>query len=438
MATDYMEKEFLDKEGLKKVFELIREEYSSKDDVNENIIAMDVETIESIYCSSCGCEEEVELPNNEIWYKTSDNKPIYLGIWVGPGYSLKKTINSLDEVISNEYDPEDDCCKIKFNKDIIMIPNDLIYNQPTLCEIIHLPSTIESIGSSFLNGCSGLQSLDLSGLNNVKSIGSDFLYQCTSLTSLDFSSLNNVESIGDAFLRNCSGLQAIDLLPLSNVESIGNNFLSYCSDLKSFDLSPLSKVTSIGDYFLCECYNLSSLDLSPLSKVTNIGGGFLSRCSGLTSLDLSPLSKVTNIESAFLASCKGLQTIDLSPLSKVTSIDEEFLENCSGLQSLNLSSLSGVTSIGDYFLSGCLGLTSIDLSPLSNVTWIGMLFLSNCSNLKTFIIDHPEGLITLPLEKSYITPDEIYVNDELLTQYQQAVSKWSSKFKPLSEYQGLK
>ena len=77
MAIDYTEKQFLDKEGLKKVFELIRDEYSSKDSFNENIIAMDDETIESIYCESCGCKENKEYDFNGHEYVDMGDA----GIW---------------------------------------------------------------------------------------------------------------------------------------------------------------------------------------------------------------------------------------------------------------------------------------------------------------------------------------------------------------------
>ena len=319
MAVDYNEKQYLDKEGLKKVFEIIK-------DSDKKVNSLTNEEIDALW----GEVTEIKLPDNEIWYKTTDNEPVELTTTDGFGVNF----------ISNEYDETDGYCKIKFDGEVTTIPgtsleDGFMTQSTTLTEISHLPSTIESIGDQFLTYCTGLTSVNLSGLRNVT--------------------------------------------------SIGNDFLSECSGLQTLELSPLSKVTSIGDYFL-------------------------SSCSGLTSLDLSPLTGVTSIENYFLWKCSDIQTINLSGLSNVESIGNAFLTYCSGIQTINLS-------------------------PLSKVTSIGYGFLLQCTSLKTFIIDHPEGVITLPLEKSDTTPDEIYVNDGLLSQYQEAVSKWSHKFKPLSEYQ---
>ena len=72
MAIDYTEKQFLDKEGLKKVFELIKDEYSLKEGINEKIIPMDDETIESIYEKACPCvmshqTVDLGLPSGLLW-----------------------------------------------------------------------------------------------------------------------------------------------------------------------------------------------------------------------------------------------------------------------------------------------------------------------------------------------------------------------------------
>ncbi len=140
-------------------------------------------------------------------------------------------------------------------------------------------------------------------------IGDDFLYGCSGLTSLDLSGLSNVTKIGKKFLFRCNGLTSLDLSGLSNVTKIGKKFLSACPNLRKLDLSPLSKVTEIEEDFLFMCIRLTDLDLSGLSNVTKIGGGFLSRCGKLTDLDLSPLSNVTRIGDNSLSDCRGLTSI---------------------------------------------------------------------------------------------------------------------------------
>eukprot|EP00760_Papus_ankaliazontas_P036637 PhM_4_TR8363/c5_g3_i6/m.14643 len=62
------------------------------------------------------------------------------------------------------------------------------------------------IEADFLNGFSGLISLDLSPLTNVTDFGCNFLKGCSGLTSLNLSGLANVSAIQRGFLRGCSGL----------------------------------------------------------------------------------------------------------------------------------------------------------------------------------------------------------------------------------------
>jgi hypothetical protein len=163
-----------------------------------------------------------------------------------------------------------------------------------------------SIGDYFLSGCTGLTSIDLSGLSGVSSIGNYFLNDCVELTSLDLSGLSGVSSIGANFPNNCKKLTSLDLSGLSGVSSIGSGFLNDCSGLTSIDLSPLSNISSIGSNFLKGCFGLTSIDLSPLSNLSSIGNGFLYSCFGLTSIDLSPLSNISSIGNEFLRQCTHL------------------------------------------------------------------------------------------------------------------------------------
>ncbi|MBX9805288.1 MAG: leucine-rich repeat domain-containing protein [Alphaproteobacteria bacterium] len=171
------------------------------------------------------------------------------------------------------------------------------------------------IGNEFLHECTGLTSLDTSGLRNVKSIGDTFLGRCLNLTSLDTTGLQNLESIEKGFLRNCPNLTSLDTRGLQNVKSIGDEFLMQCTGLTSLDTSGLQKVESIGNDFLLSCSNLTSLNMSKLQKVESIGWQFLMGCTGLTSLDMSKLQKVESIGDVFLYGCTGLD-VDPKQLRK--------------------------------------------------------------------------------------------------------------------------
>lgn len=47
--------------------------------------------------------------------------------------------------------------------------------------------------------------------NNITSIRNSFLHGCSGLTSVDLSSLSNITSIGNYFLHNCSGLTTLKM-----------------------------------------------------------------------------------------------------------------------------------------------------------------------------------------------------------------------------------
>jgi len=145
-------------------------------------------------------------------------------------------------------------------------------------------SKLESIGNSFMSGCSSLTSIDLSPLSNLQSIGNNFISGCLGLTSIDLSGLSNLQSIEDNFMSGCSSLTIINLSGLSNLQSIGNNFISGCSGLTIINLSGLSNLKSIGDYFMYYSLGLTEINLSQLSNLQSIGNNFMTSCSRLETI----------------------------------------------------------------------------------------------------------------------------------------------------------
>lgn len=246
---------------------------------------------------------------------------------------------------------------------------------------IHAPN-VKSILSSFLEGCTGLTSVDLSSVTKVERIGDGFLSGCTSLTSLDLSSLTKVERIRDDFLKGCTSLTSLDFRSLTEVKNIGNNFLKECTSLTSLDLSSLTKVESIGYDFLTTCQGLKILKLPVFSNLKTIYANFLNGCDGLTTLDLSGFTPIKEIGNNFLAGCMGLATLDLGSFSNVELIGDGFLFNCPGLKTLNNINFSKVKVIGGDFLFECNSLTEIDLMSLPDDVFIRGNLLDNFRRLK--------------------------------------------------------
>ena len=168
---------------------------------------------------------------------------------------------------------------------------------------------------SMFEGCSSLQSLDLSSFNTSEVKNMDDMFDgCESLESLNLSSFNT-EKVTDmsSMFSDCSALKSLDLSSFntSEVEDMSYMF-DYCSALKSLDLSSFntSKVTDMISMFY-GCSSLKSLDLSSFntSAVTFMVDMF-DNCESLESLNLSSFNtaKVTLMNNMF-ANCSALKII---------------------------------------------------------------------------------------------------------------------------------
>ena len=218
------------------------------------------------------------------------------------------TSQRLKQVTDQRSDPKLACLLLQAGA-ATAIPDNFFSKNTVTCIDISYASALVVIGDYFLNGCTALTNVNLSGLQGVTSIGRGFVGECTSLTTI-----------------NLSGLQA--------VTSIGNWFLGGCASLTTVDLSGLQAVTSIRDGFLLGCTSLSTVDLNGLQNVTSIGDGLLSECTSLSTINLSALQAVTSIGNHFLDECTSLSTVDLSGLRAVASVGKNFLSNCTYLKSL--------------------------------------------------------------------------------------------------------
>ena len=179
----------------------------------------------------------------------------------------------------------------------------------------------ESIDTSLMtdmrnmfNGCSSLQSLDVSGwdTSNVTTMNTMF-YHCSSLTQLDVSNwdTSNVTNISYMF-NGCSSLQSLDVSgwDTSNVTTM-NTMFYHCSSLTQLDVSnwDTSNVTKMNSMFN-GCSSLQSLDVS--------------------GWDVSNVTNVTNIDDIFY-NCNKLTT-----LIGGRTIDEVISNNISALNGLKI------------------------------------------------------------------------------------------------------
>ena len=372
-----------------------------------------------------------EIPNNEIWYTSSDGNII----------TPSATNVFCTNIISNTY--EDGIGIIRFDWDVTSIGN-YAFRDCTSLTSITIPDSVASIGESAFRGCTSLTSVTIP--DSVTSIGWGAFYGCTSLTSItipdsvtsignyafrDCTSLtsvtipNSVTSTGDAAFYGCTSLTAF----YGKFASADNLCLIVNGQLKSFAIgcgltqyTISDSVTSIGMYALSGCTSLTSITIPDV--VTRIGSGAFRDCTSLTSVYCKPTTPPTISNSTFenVLECKIYvpdTSIDTYKAAKYwsdlssnivgkkfnpanneiwyTSSDGNIVTpyetDVFGANIISNTYEDGigiirfdgdVTSIGNYALSSCSSLTSVTIP--NSVTEIGWDAFSGCTSLTSVTI----------------------------------------------------
>ena len=226
-------------------------------------------------------------------------------------------------------------------------------------------SCARSNSSSWMMGLSSIVgSLSTSGVTDMRCM----FYGCSGLTSLDLSGLDT-SCVTDMhyMFYDCSALTSLDLSGLDTSCVTDMSYMFYgCSVLTSLGLSSwnTSEVTDMRSMF-DGCSALTSLGLSGwnTSKVTYMRSMFYG-CSGFKSLDLSGLdtSCVTDMRSMFCG-CSGLTSLDLSGWN--TSKVRYGLDMFSFCKTLNEVVLGGETKLPEGSNFG----SSYDQSLYTNM-WV--------------------------------------------------------------------
>ena len=273
------------------------------------------------------------IPNNEIWYTSSDGKIVTPYKTDAFGVSIK----------SNVY--EDGKGVITFD------------------------GNVTSIGYSAFCDCSSLTSITIP--DSVTEIGRDAFCDCSSLTSVTIG--NSVTSIGNYAFYLCYGLTSITIP--NSVTSIGYSAFFLCRSLTSVTIP--DSVTLIADYAFCNCSSLTSVTIP--NSVTSIGENAFSYCSGLTSITIP--DSITSIGCKAFSYCSGLTSVTIP--DSVTSIGVYAFFNCSSLTSVTIP--DSVTSIGQYAFLNCIGLTSVYCKPTTPPTGGYDIFYNNASGRKIYV-----------------------------------------------------
>ena len=354
------------------------------------------------------------IPNNEIWYTTTDGKIAELTIGSEPMVE-----NGSDfKIISHTY--ENGKGVIRANKAIkvygyedydsigfqiygniksVTLPKDLttikesafeycsdltefkgkFASQDGKCLIVDgvlnlfaigcgateytIPDSVTSIGEWAFRNCYSLTSVTIP--DSVTTIGDCAFYDCSSLTSVTIS--DSVTTIGDAAFRNCYSLTSVTIP--DSVTTIGGYAFYYCSSLTSVIIP--DSVTTIGEGAFAGCTGELVVNCNIPSGSNDLYGTFYD--SKFTSVTIG--DSVTTIENSAFEGCGSLTSVTIG--NSETSIGDYAFKDCSNLTSLTIG--DGVTTIGESAFSGCSSLTSITFPD--SVTSIGDYAFYGCVNL---------------------------------------------------------
>ena len=299
------------------------------------IFSADKSTNESV-------EPEGIIPNNQIWYTSSDGKIVEPYKVDGFGANI----------ISNTY--IDGKGIIEFDSDVTMIGEwafDRRYNLTS----ITLPNSLLLIDSYAFQGCTNIDSVTIP--ESVIMINTWGFAHCTNLTN--FIIPNNVSTIGDGAFYNCESLKSV---------TIGD------------------KVTWIGEEAFCNCSSLTSVTIP--NSVTTIGKLAFGFCNSLKEFKgkfASDDSRCLIVDATLISFAPAGLTEYAIP-NGVTTIGDEAFYCCYNLASVTIP--NSVTSIGVMAFASN-GFNNSNLNTIvipDNVTSIGACAFMLCDNLKSVTI----------------------------------------------------
>ena len=334
-------------------------------------------------------DEAIEIPSNEIWYTTTDNKRIILP-------STEPTVFGA-YFISNTY--SDGKGVLTFDDEITKIGNDAFKDIGNLASIT-IPDSVTSIGDYTFQECTSLTSVTIP--DSVTSIGEYAFYWCTSLTSITIP--DSVTEIGSSAFSHCTSLTSVTIA--NGVTSIGSSAFYGCTGElivngnipnSAFCNSKFTKVTigngvtSIGEDAFYNCDSLTSVTIP--NSVTLIGDDAFYKCTSLTSVYITDIAAWCNISfsggvSNPLCYAGNLYlnnelVTDLIIPNSVTSIGKYAFYRCTSLESVTIP--DSVTSIGNCAFIDCTSLEVVYCKPTTPPTGGDLMFYDNASGRNIYV-----------------------------------------------------
>lgn len=279
------------------------------------------------------------------------------------------------------------------------------------------------------NGCTNLESIDLSGITylsqmsftqtalkkvtalNATSAGYQVFMGCISLEEANMPSLNLTNGGGQAgMFDRCTNLKKVILKP--NTTYLPDSFFYGCSKLEEIENLDFSELTATGESVFNSCNSLFGEDKPFVnSNIASLNKKVFYNNASITEVKLPNCTEIiasTDNQGAF-QSCTNLHTVVFSTL--LDTIPLRTFEYCANLKTFDFSNIkyigtstfesSGIESlddmnqiieIGNNAFKGCKGLTNISLPE--TLTSCGTSAFDSCSNIASVVL--PNSLTAIP------------------------------------------
>ena len=306
---------------------------------------------------------------------------------------------------------------------------------------ITLPDSLETIGKGAFSECIGISAVRLS--KNVQTVSDDAFAKCSKIDSVDITNGN----IGRRAFSGCTGLQTVNL---SGNTNLGSNAFDGCTNLKTVifpstvnlqDYTPSTQKYTPATYVFNKCTSLVGLGTESdctnnivklPANITEIPNYTFQNCEGIKTIRFN--NTLTKIGDSAFNGCKSLTSV---PALKY-EVGTNAFYNCKALKTitvtggtLGMSSFSGCDLLQTVKLSGCSlgnnvfansGLVKVEFN--SDVTFgignnnanPGKSVFSNCKSLTTLGTTDSivNGKIALPDTVTDI-PDQTFSGCEAIT-----------------------
>ena len=353
---------------------------------------------------------------NQILYKTTDNKLLDTSIIsYGPAKLISNEYFGYYGLLTFDEDLEI-CPGIMSNNNLkyLEIPEGTkhivsgCFNGNTKLETVVLPESLEDIPSPGFFNCQNLKEINIP--NNITELPSQCFQNTYALSHLNF---NNVEKIGVSAFSN------------SGITSLGNHKIKeigvsafYNSNLISLDTGSIEKIESNA---FANCKNLISVVFN--TSLETLGTSTFVNCTSLTNVNMKNNTALKSLPAGCFQKCSSLNEISID--ENIEVLTGGCFDSCP-LRSIVIHS-SKITNYNGSFgnlLPNLEYFYTRSSAPLGNY--------GQNQTIKTIVLDTPnfvniEG--TLGRFKNFTT---IYVQEDLLEQYQTIYSDFKWLFKPIT------